>query len=271
MWGIGYVQRLVAHRLPRTGIRIAKFGRGRTISCDLSVGYDRSVYLGREEVTELRLLARLLRRGDVFVDCGANIGLYTVFGAELVGPDGCVFAIEAVPSTFARLRHNVGLSDIDDRVRLVNRALSSVAGRPAVLSGDKHNIMRIADEPHGEVVTTTTATLDGILAATPTVAGMKIDVEGHELSVLQGGEAMISRCLPWMIIEFNRDLVGTSELGRWDVHAFLTERGYQAHLPAGLLASDRTPLEASWTTRRAYTNLLYRSTLSVDSLVRERW
>lgn len=56
---------------------------------------------------ERALASRLVRKGDYVVDVGANIGAYTLFFADLVGPDGRVTAIEAEPTNAARLRHNV--------------------------------------------------------------------------------------------------------------------------------------------------------------------
>ena len=84
----------------RLGVCTSRFPNGSRFVCDLRTGYDRSVYLGAEEVVEQRLLSYLLRPGDVFVDCGANIGLHTILAASLVGSGGHVFAFEPVAPTF---------------------------------------------------------------------------------------------------------------------------------------------------------------------------
>jgi hypothetical protein len=54
-----------------------------------------------------RALRRLLRSGDVFIDGGANIGIYTLLASQLVGPAGRVLAIEMMPDTAAILRRHV--------------------------------------------------------------------------------------------------------------------------------------------------------------------
>jgi FkbM family methyltransferase len=47
-----------------------------------------------KEAGTIRWLQATLRPGDVFLDVGANIGLYTLYAARLVGPTGAVYAIE---------------------------------------------------------------------------------------------------------------------------------------------------------------------------------
>jgi FkbM family methyltransferase len=243
--------------LSRQRSRIAELGESGRLICDLTVAYDRSVYLGQEEVPEQRLISGLLGPGDVFVDCGANIGLFTVRAAGLVGATGKVFAVEPVADTFARLTENCVLNQLGDRVRLFNNALAAKSGIDVTLAGEVHNTMRVQDHPAPGRPSTTTVTLDQILAGSPTVTGLKIDVEGYELEVLRGAEDTIARYSPWMLIEFNGELLDTRELGRWDVHAFLTERQYRAHLPRSVLVGNGASLPNSWVSPRAYVNLLY--------------
>jgi FkbM family methyltransferase len=240
------------------GVQVAELGAGRKLICDLTVPYDRSVYEGKEEALELRLVSRLLGPGDVFVDCGANIGLFTVYGADLVGATGKVLACEPVAETFMRLEENCALNDVSDRVRLFNNALAAESGIEVVLTGEVHNVMHVAPgrAPGGHAVRT--VTIDEIVGDSPTVTGLKIDVEGYELEVLRGAEDTIARFSPWMLIEFNSELLGTRELRHWDVHAFLTERRYRAHLPRAVLAGNAPSLLDSWVSPREYVNLFYR-------------
>jgi FkbM family methyltransferase len=239
------------------GVRTATLGANRKLICDLSISYDRSVYLGKEELRELRLLSELLRPGDVFVDCGANIGLFTVWGADLVGSRGTVIACEPVAETFRRLEENCALNDIADRVRLVNRAVAAEGGLEVRLAGDAHNVMSIdaSSDIVGQVATT--ITIDHLVDGSSEVAGLKVDVEGYELATLRGGEETIARSTPWILIEFNSELVGISDLQSWRVHAFLTARGYRAYLPRTILAGDRAALPDSWRNTQPHINLFY--------------
>src|SRR5579863_7040147 len=70
---------------------------------------------GDFEVGEQAFLKRFLRKGDVFVDVGANIGLFTLLAGGLVGPSGRVYAFEPCSATYQRLMWNVrhsGMSQI---------------------------------------------------------------------------------------------------------------------------------------------------------------
>ena len=53
-----------------------------------------------------------MRPGDVFVDVGANIGLYTLIAAHIVGASGRVYAFEPGSETYRRLLSNVQLNQM---------------------------------------------------------------------------------------------------------------------------------------------------------------
>ncbi len=89
---------------------------------------------------ELRELDQLLSPGDVFVDVGANIGLYALKAARLVGPDGRVIAMEPGQVAAGQLEANLALNDFSC-VEVVRKAASDVDGH-AVL----HHV-QLGDDP----------------------------------------------------------------------------------------------------------------------------
>ncbi|MFN7182412.1 MAG: FkbM family methyltransferase, partial [Planctomycetota bacterium] len=62
-----------------------------------SLFFDHIFMYGIYDVNEIMFLKSILRKGDVFVDAGANCGMYTIFASKIVGKAGRVFAFE--PST----------------------------------------------------------------------------------------------------------------------------------------------------------------------------
>jgi FkbM family methyltransferase len=62
---------------------------------------------GTWEPAEAKFLRRVIRTGDVVVDCGANVGYFTLLAAHAVGPNGAVLAVEPQPINCALLRANV--------------------------------------------------------------------------------------------------------------------------------------------------------------------
>src|SRR3989344_3364089 len=63
--------------------------------------------LGVHEPYQTEIIMKNVKRGDVVLDVGANIGYYTLLFAKLVGPEGIVFAFEPDPTNFSILKKNV--------------------------------------------------------------------------------------------------------------------------------------------------------------------
>lgn len=145
-----------------------------------------------------RALAERLKPGGVFIDAGANIGVFTVFGARRVGPEGTVIAIEMMPDTADRLRLHLRLNGLDN-VRVVEAALSDGSGGevtasvPARLFG-RASIVGGADpgEEWSEVKVRT-VTLDEIADGLGAIDVIKMDIEGAEEMALSGARATLDR------------------------------------------------------------------------------
>ena len=58
------------------------------------------------------MLRRLVRPGMLVLDVGANVGLYSLLLARLVGERGCVYSFEPEPHLCATLRENCGSNGI---------------------------------------------------------------------------------------------------------------------------------------------------------------
>lgn len=212
-------------RQSRSGLRSRTLPGGAAIECDMAMPYEAMVWLGREEEQDLAALRCVLRAGETFVDCGANIGLWTLVAATAVGKAGHVFAFEPNPSTFARLSEHVRANGMESFVTPTCAACGAVAGNlPFVFSGE-HNQSHLAQAGEGGAAPVPVMTLDAAIANQP-VHGIKIDVEGGEREVLAGAKEILQRSRPWVCVEFNASLAGTGRLGDWEVHRFLTGLGY---------------------------------------------
>lgn len=128
--------------------------------------------------------------GDLFIDVGAYIGLYTVAAAKRVGANGRVIAFEPDRDNFHQLLRHVKLNEVQARVELHNVALSD---RPGQLRyhGGQESQSRIVDEGEVGTYTIEARTLDAALGE-QRVSIIKIDVEGFELQVLRGARALLS-------------------------------------------------------------------------------
>jgi FkbM family methyltransferase len=140
-------------------------------------------YCGLHEVRDMGFVLHLLRPGDHFLDVGANVGSYTVLAAGAVG--ATVTCVEPSAVTFAHLQRNIALNGLTGRVNAWQGGLSDSPGTLRFTEGlDTVNHVLAAGES-APAVEVPVRTLDDLLgASTPLL--IKIDVEGHERSVLQG-------------------------------------------------------------------------------------
>ena len=138
------------------------------------------------------LIWRLLDTGDTAVDVGANVGHMTSVMAARVGPAGKVVALEPHPAVFAELAANVQSWRDAAPVEAHAVAASGAAGRLRLATGDdfarNRGTATIGAGAAG--IEVDVVTLDGLLGDAR-VGVLKIDVEGHELDVLQGARELL--------------------------------------------------------------------------------
>ena len=76
------------------------------------------------EPFETDFVQKEIKRGDVVLDIGANIGYYTLILAKCVGKEGKVFAFEPEPNNFSLLKKNIQINGYKNVV-LVQKAVSN--------------------------------------------------------------------------------------------------------------------------------------------------
>jgi FkbM family methyltransferase len=194
----------------------------------------KNMYYGFYEYPTMKALRALLRRGDTFLDVGANIGYISAIGMGLVGEEGSVYSFEPVPVYFERLL----------RLAKANPAYSFTPERIAL--GDTYGtaIIRVARDNIGwntllpdvmppplvkEEVEVPVRRLDEYMetAMISTPSLIKIDTEGFEFPVLKGlsrfFEATAER--PPIISEITPGSLGMSVLEVW---RYMSSWGYRA-------------------------------------------
>ena len=143
---------------------------------------------------EMNFLLRLLRPADGFVDIGANVGFYTVLASTLV-TEGPILSVEANPKNVTILREQVQLNGLSN-VTVLPFALGNVAGEVA-FSDSSRETGSLADgsESDGRLIKDPCQTLDAALGglALPAWTVAKMDVEGCEEMILQGGRDTLAQ------------------------------------------------------------------------------
>jgi len=231
-------------------------GGGRMI-CSFDVPYEAMVWARQEEETELRALQTLLSPGDHFVDCGANVGLWSLVAAGCVGSSGQVTAFEPNPSAYQRLTQNSAASGaVGRRVTAINVAVAREAGEVLFETGSHHNLGHIVSKAAEGCISVPAVSLDDQLGETP-IRALKLDIEGGEAAALRGAERILTVQRPWVWAEFNVAANGTNRIGDWEVYALLREHGYSCRrIVAGTGAPAGASIPSS-ETFAGYVNVLF--------------
>jgi FkbM family methyltransferase len=193
------------HLLPPDGLATRPLA-GYRLPLNLRDEFESTIYYGLYEEAELRRIRSALDPGDVFVDVGAHIGLYTLLAAGLVGPTGAVHAFEPLPANFQRLQSAVRLNGMQ-HVRLNQTAVGRAEGtmRLHPYAGKGHASFAMAsrygsrDEAPTVVPMTT---LDAYAARhrLRRIDAVKVDVEGAEWDVFQGMRTVLRDVKPRVIL-----------------------------------------------------------------------
>ena len=133
---------------------------------------------------------QLIRPGDTVIECGAHHGAQTILLSRWAGNQGKVIALEPIPENFEILKKNVELNKLENVV-LVNKAVGNSCG--SISMKLRSNGAVSAQRGAKNTIEIESITLDKLtadLGVTPTF--VKIDVEGYEYQILEGGKATLS-------------------------------------------------------------------------------
>jgi FkbM family methyltransferase len=186
-----------------------------------------------EEAVDKALLASV-QPGDIVWDVGANIGHYSVKLADRVGDGGRVLAFEPSPSNLERLR---ATTSAYSNITVMQIGLSSTAGRAHFVQGEDQigatsRLSRPSETAEANAVEVELTRGGDLVAsgAVPQPDAIKIDVEGHELEVLEGlSEVLTNPQLRALVIEVHFGLL--AEAGRAsapkDIERLLERAGFK--------------------------------------------
>lgn len=187
---------------------------------------------------EIADMAHLVPPGGTAVDVGANHGIYSYF---MVRHFDTVVAFEPQPACAETLRDWAG-----PRVDVRTLALSDGAGESTLSIPVVHGVpmtgyARLDRRGAGDGARSLTVPVERLDDQDlHDVRLVKIDVEGHELEVLRGGEELLRRDAPVLLVEIERRHLGP-ERQVADVVGYLEGLGYDARFRAG--GSGWTPFD----------------------------
>lgn len=186
-----------------------------------------NLYCGLQEFEEMMFLVHFLKKDEIFIDVGANIGSYTILASAEIG--AISYSFEPIERTFIQLQDNVVVNGISDKANIYNIGLSSKAGELYFSDENDTALNHVLNEndlsknkKRVEVYT-----LDSrLIGLNPSL--IKIDVEGFELEVLKGASETLNKTsLKAIIIELNGSSLNYG-FNDQDIHNLLLSIGFES-------------------------------------------
>ena len=179
---------------------------------DISEGIDFAIFLlGVHEKHTVATYRKLLQKGGVAIDIGANIGSHTLHLADIVGERGKVVAVEPTKFAFAKLTRNLEVNPtLSARVSAIQAMLGEdedgtvpdtlPSSWPLDQSGDIHPLLGSSEKSTDGAILTTVDTIverEGL----DRIDLIKLDVDGFEVAVLRGAKKTLARLKPRFVME----------------------------------------------------------------------
>ncbi len=187
-------------------------------------------FLGEYEGAELQFVEKSLREGDVFIDIGANIGLYTLHASSWVGTGGKVIAFEPLPQNYQSLNNNISINNGENIVS-ENLAVADSKGEIEIFYNDMDANSGMASAYLTEYSGSEkidAVSLDQYLLQHPVekIDFIKMDIEGGEYKALLGMKSTLVDYSPILLIELNEEVLSKTSHSNVDILNFLIGLGY---------------------------------------------
>lgn len=206
----------------KNGVEKKWFEDRKLLVCPGRAASTGNYYLGLLEYAEMSFLLHYAREDDLFVDCGANIGSYSILLGKICSQG---YAVEPSTVTCKILEKNLILNHLSN-VKIVKKGVSDKAGY-LYFTKDLDSVNHIIEDDNTEPQNCeqiNVDTLDSICGVDKySINILKIDVEGHEEKVLLGAtELLKSPSLNVVIMEVfeNKELVNLMRENGFELYSY---------------------------------------------------
>lgn len=178
------------------------------------------------DMLAIHMAEAMAREADIFLDIGAYTGLFALVAAR-ANPALEARAFEILPATYMLLVRNILANNLYGRVEPLLTALGKGSGSVRMpletgLSGLPTSLSLGSEFSEG--IDVPTARLDDVMAGCDKRVAIKIDVEGFEGDVLEGGQEFLARVRPDIVCEVLRSSTCAEQIA-----AILKPIGYRFH------------------------------------------
>lgn len=214
----------------RANRRIVKLRSGSSLYVDPSEHLSLLVYyLGTFEPHCMPYLRRHATKGTTIIDVGANIGVYTLEGAAMVGPNGAVISIEPSPPHVTSLIGNIQINRLIN-VHVIQAAVSDASGQATLRlpKGANRGMFTLGEALTDESFSVELRTIDSIVRehSSRLISVIKMDIEGSEYRALLGAARTIETHHPAILIELNDHALARCGSSSTQIKSLLESWGY---------------------------------------------
>jgi FkbM family methyltransferase len=188
-------------------------------------------FLGEYEKAELKSIETFLDKNSVFIDIGANIGLYSLYASKKITEKGKIISFEPFSKNHKTLVKNVEINQIDNII--VEKIAIGNEEKQVNLHYNEaeRNLGMVTTNPNQgakqEAVNATS--LDTYLEnkKISRLDLIKIDIEGYEYQALSGMRKTLQKFKPSLLIEILDDKEDLSNYKR--IEELLLSFGYRKY------------------------------------------
>ena len=168
-------------------------------------------FFGTHEPVATAVYLEHLQEGDHVLDVGANLGYYLLLAAQAVGPSGKILGFEPARDVYSILERNVARSGLP-HIKVFPWAIGGSNGSTDFYESEIPNLGSVIQDHRCSQTRTTVPIkrLDDLLNEFPGFHPnvLRMDVEGGELTVLEGAQQTLQKYRPTLFIEFHTNLLG---------------------------------------------------------------
>jgi len=167
---------------------------------DKGIGRDLALD-GIREPESVNEIKKILKKGNVVVEIGANIGYYALVESKIVGNTGKVYAIEPHPENINSLKKNIKINKYEN-IEVYSIAIGEVNGVAKMNVSTHSNLHSLFIRNFDHIIKSmkiNVITLDNFLKNKRFPNLIRMDLEGYEYNILKGMKKILKAKKPLIL------------------------------------------------------------------------
>jgi len=200
------------------------------LSKDKGISSELIIY-GVHEPLTTKLILSEIKPGMTILDIGSNIGYYAILESNLIGTTGKIYSIEPSPINFKLLEENLKLQKMNN-FKIFNLAIGNKNDKLEFLISEKSNWSKIKEDSdiigkNDTIITVPVKSLNLFCKENnlEKIDLIRMDVEGYEEKIIEGGKEILKNIKPILMIEIHKMYLGKERTIK--ILKELNELGYE--------------------------------------------